>query len=143
MVYKRGLTKAWEKALPVATVVKGSSFAIISQSDNNKLISRIYYQDPELRLKECCYDHLGTTDQWSLGEQSPIYAYSLARTHGTPGDFDPCVQPRGTPIAAEVSCLRWWCGYKCDVERFNALRAVAGPSHPVGTYQRQVAGGCP
>ena len=36
MVYKRGLTKAWEEALPVATAVKGSSFAIVSQSDKNK-----------------------------------------------------------------------------------------------------------
>ena len=36
MVYKRGLTNAWEEALPVATAVKGSSFAIISQSDKNK-----------------------------------------------------------------------------------------------------------
>jgi len=77
MVYKRGIMKAWEEALSVAMAVKGSSFAIIGQSDNNKLISRIYYQDPELRLRECRYDHLGTTNQWSLGEQSPYLMSTL------------------------------------------------------------------
>jgi hypothetical protein len=70
MVYKRGPTKPWEEALPISTAVKGSSFAIIRDPDTNRLVSRIYYQDPELRLRECCYDHLGTAGQWALGEQN-------------------------------------------------------------------------
>jgi len=71
MIYKHGPTKPWkEVAVPIATAVKGSSFAIIRKPDTNRLVSRIYYQDPELCLRERCYDHLGTAKQWALGEQS-------------------------------------------------------------------------
>jgi len=70
MVNRSGPTNAWKEAPSIAMAVKGSSFAIIRKPEANKLVSRIYYQDPELRLRECCYDHLGTADEWTIGEQS-------------------------------------------------------------------------
>jgi hypothetical protein len=72
MVNQRGPTNTWKEALPITNAVKGSSFAVVRSpdSDANKIVSRIYYQDPELRLRERYCNHLGTTDQWVLGEQS-------------------------------------------------------------------------
>ena len=73
MVYQRGPANPWKGArLPIARAVKGSSFTVVRSldSDTKKLVSRIYYQDPELCLKERYYSPLGTTtDQWVLGEE--------------------------------------------------------------------------
>ena len=67
MVNQCGSSQPWKEALPIAKAVRSSSFAII-RDPTNKLVSRIYYQDPELHLKELCYDHLGNTDQGVFGE---------------------------------------------------------------------------
>ena len=73
MVYQCAPANSWKGAqLPIARAVKGSSFAIVRSPDTdaNKIVSRIYYQDPELCLRERYYTHLGTTaDQWVLGEK--------------------------------------------------------------------------
>lgn len=69
MVDKYRAMEAWKEAPSVAMAIKGSSFAVIRKPQANKLVSHIYYQDPELRLRECCYDHLGTANKWTIGEQ--------------------------------------------------------------------------
>ena len=56
-------------------------------STSNKesiLVSRIYYQDPELHLRELCYDHSGNTEQWILGEQVLELCLSM---NGHPSHF--------------------------------------------------------
>jgi hypothetical protein len=70
MVYQCGPTNRWKQAPHIARAVKGSSFAVVRSpdSDANKIVSRIYYQDRELCLSERCYNHLGTTDQWVASE---------------------------------------------------------------------------
>jgi hypothetical protein len=73
MVYQRGAANPWKEAPPIAKAVKGSSFAVVRSPDSyaNKIVSRIYYQDPELSLREryCKLNHVvGTTDQWVAGE---------------------------------------------------------------------------
>ena len=70
MVYQCGPTNRWKEAPPIAKAVKGSSFAVIRSpdSDANKIVSRIYYQDLELCLREHFYNHLGTTAQWVPSE---------------------------------------------------------------------------
>jgi len=93
--------KPWNEALPFAKAVKGSSFAII-RDPTNKRVSRIYYQDPELHLRECCYHHLGTMGQWVFGEQVPKLCPSMSVHPSDLGGFNPGVQRRGTPIMAEV-----------------------------------------
>ena len=69
MVYQCGPTR-WKEASPIARALKGSSFAVVMspESDANKIVSCIYYQDLELCLREHSYNHLGTTDQWVPGE---------------------------------------------------------------------------
>jgi len=62
--------------------MKGSSIAIVDGVSNGLRHRSIFYQDPELRLRE----HL--------------YNFSLKRW--VSGNFDPGVQPHGTPISAEV-----------------------------------------
>jgi hypothetical protein len=79
-VYQRGPTKRWKEAQPITNAIKGSSIAII-KDPTIKRVSRIYYQDPELHLKECCYGHFGTMGQWVLGEQVPKLCLS---TNGHP-----------------------------------------------------------
>jgi hypothetical protein len=70
MVYQRGPANPWKEAQPIARAIKGSSFAVVRSpdSDANKIVSRIYYQDPELSLRERYSNHLGTIDQWVAGE---------------------------------------------------------------------------
>ena len=70
MVYRCNPTNQWKEALPIAKAVKGSSFAVVRSpdSDVNKIVSRIYYQDLELCLREHCYNHSDTMDQWVPGE---------------------------------------------------------------------------
>jgi hypothetical protein len=70
MVNQRGPTRPWKAAPPITRAVKGSSFAIVRSpdSDANKIVSHIYYQDPELCLRERYYNHLGTMDQWVASE---------------------------------------------------------------------------
>ena len=67
MVYQRGPANPWKKAPPIVKAVKGSSFAVVKPHnlDASKMVSRIYYQDPELYLKECYYT---PSDQWVAGE---------------------------------------------------------------------------
>jgi len=70
MISQHGPANPWKEAPPIVKAVKGSSFAVVRSPnlDAKKIVSRIYYQDPELCLKECCYSPLGTTDQWVGGE---------------------------------------------------------------------------
>ena len=86
----------------VARAVKGSNIAVI-MDDNEPARYRVYYQDPELHLRERYFNH--SNGQWILGEKNSrfmsIYERN-ERTHRVLGDFNPGVQPRGTPITAEV-----------------------------------------
>jgi hypothetical protein len=68
----------------IARAATGTSIAAIWCLDNNvnKYNRRVYYQDPELYLRECILDR--PTRQWVLGS------------------FNPGIQPRGTPITAET-----------------------------------------
>ena len=70
MVYQCGPANRWKEASLIARAVKGSSFAVVRspESDANKILSRIYYQDPDLCLKEYYYSSLDTTDQLVPGE---------------------------------------------------------------------------
>ncbi|KIM47266.1 hypothetical protein M413DRAFT_7801 [Hebeloma cylindrosporum] len=81
MVSHSDSTKVWTDCPRIAKAAKNSSFAVV-KCPNTKLVSRIYYQDPELHLRERHYDRFW--DGWTLGH------------------FDAGVQPRGTPITAEV-----------------------------------------
>ena len=105
MVYQRGPMKSWKKSLPITSAVKGSSFSIIRDL-TNKQVSRIYYQDPEWHLRECCYDHLGTMGKWVLGEQVPELRLSM---NGYPSHFR-WLQPRGAASGDPHNCgncSRW------------------------------------
>jgi len=70
MISQHGPTNPWKEAPPIVKAVKGSSFAVVRSPnlDANKIVSRMYYQDPELCLKECYYSPLGSKDQWVGGE---------------------------------------------------------------------------
>ena len=72
MISQHGPANPWKEAPPIIKAVKGSRFAVVRSPnlDANKIVSCIYYQDPELYLKECYYSPLGTTDQWVAGELS-------------------------------------------------------------------------
>ena len=77
-----------------------SSIAIVLYFDaTGQAIPRLYYQDPELYLRERYYDH--SMHEWVFGEQ----IFELTQTDGDhiSGDFNPGVQPRGTSISAEVA----------------------------------------
>ena len=105
VINQRGSTQPWKEALPIAKAVKGSSFSII-RDPTNKLVSRIYYQDPELHLKELCYDHLGDTNQGVIGEHVPELCPSM---NGHPSHFR-WLQPRGAAAWNPNncgSCPRW------------------------------------
>ncbi|KIM47250.1 hypothetical protein M413DRAFT_7795 [Hebeloma cylindrosporum] len=86
VLYQLGSSTSWNEGPEIAMAVKGSGLAVVKcpESDANKIISRIYYQDPDLYLRERYFDHLGSLGQWVLG------------------GFNPGVQLRGTPITAEV-----------------------------------------
>lgn len=68
MVDQQGPTKEWNVNPPITTqAVVGSSIAVIGFFDPNRLsVLRVYYQDPELRLRERCFNH--STSQWVIGE---------------------------------------------------------------------------
>ena len=105
MVNQRGPTKPWKVALPIVRAVKGSKFAII-RDPTNKRVSRIYYQDPELHLRESYYDHVGTMGQWIFGEHIPKLCLSM---NGDPSYFR-WLHPQGTAAGDPHncgSCPRW------------------------------------
>jgi hypothetical protein len=61
----------------------------------------IFYQDPELRLRNCLYEF--STNNWNFGEWFLKFTSRRHHTHRTAlGDFNPGVQPSGTPISVEV-----------------------------------------
>ena len=102
-VYQCSPTR-WKEASPIARAVKGSSFAVVMspESDANKIVSCIYYQDLELCLRECYYNHLGIRRHWVFGEQVPGICLSMNKHPSHLGGFNPGVQRRRTPITAEV-----------------------------------------
>ena len=71
VLHQRGTLTSWDERPDITKAVKGSNFAVVRcpDSDPNKIVSRIYYQDPDLYLREQYYDHLSTPAQWVLGEQ--------------------------------------------------------------------------
>ena len=62
----------WKEALPITKAVKGSSFAIIKHP-TDKQVSSIYYQDPELHLRDRHRDYSDDLNHsvWALDEQVP------------------------------------------------------------------------
>jgi hypothetical protein len=76
-------TTQWYKGWTITTAVKGSSIALVQWFDWKGVgHPRIFYQDPKLCLREYLLDR--SKDHWFFG------------------DFNPGVQPRGTPISAET-----------------------------------------
>jgi hypothetical protein len=67
MVDQQGPTKEWNTHLPITEAVAGSSLAIVGFfNPDRQYVPRVYYQDPELRLREHWFDH--STAQWVVGE---------------------------------------------------------------------------
>ena len=59
--------KRWEVSPPITRAVAGSSIAAVILCDaNGRHGTHIYYQDPELYLREHYFDR--SLDQWLLGE---------------------------------------------------------------------------
>jgi hypothetical protein len=97
-VSEDGLPKQWTTSSSITKAVMDSSIAIVLYSNaTGQTGPRLYYQDPELYLREHYYDH--SMQEWALGEQ----IFELCRTDSDhiSGDFNPGVQPRGTSISAE------------------------------------------
>ena len=80
MVYQYGPTKSWKEAPPIVRAVKDSSFSIIRDPTDQR-VSRVYYQDHELHLREFCYNLAGTSGRgtWDFGEQVPKPCLSVNR----------------------------------------------------------------
>jgi hypothetical protein len=69
-VYEDGPMKQWKIGRPIVRALTGSSIAVVKCfDDNGQVYSRIYYQDPELYLRERYYNN--STHQGVLGEQVP------------------------------------------------------------------------
>ena len=117
MVNQCESTQPWKEAQPIAKALRGSSFAII-RDPTNKQVSRIYYQDPELHLRECRYDHLDNTDQ---GEQVPELSQSMDRHPSHFRWLQPWSAAARDPYNCG-SCPRWCCRYKRDMERCTGTR---------------------
>ena len=80
---------------------KGSSIAIVDWVNaNGQRHLSIFYQDPELRLRDCLHDFSANT--WDFGEPVLEMHIHHCKYQIVLGDFDPGVQPHGTPISAEV-----------------------------------------
>lgn len=79
---KPSSTDSWTTGAKLPKAAKDSNISAISWSGGGPSI-RVYYQDPDLRLKEHCYSE----------QRSSWYA----------GAFNPGIQPRGTPIISDVS----------------------------------------
>jgi len=106
-LYKYGPGQLWMRGQTNIKAAKGSSIAIIERFDANGQApsqNHIFLQDPELRLREYLFDR--SARKWVLGELAlrnmciheqhpPHYIIYI-------GTFNPGVQPRGTPISAEV-----------------------------------------
>ncbi|KIM47269.1 hypothetical protein M413DRAFT_271918 [Hebeloma cylindrosporum] len=80
---QNGETKDWGQGPTITKALKGTYIAAVRCFDSNGLAhSRIYYQGPELHLREYYFDR--SRKKWALG------------------DFNPGKQPRRTQITAEV-----------------------------------------
>ena len=101
MVYQYGPVKPWKEAPLIVRALKDLNFAII-RDPTDQQVSRVYYQDHKLHLREFCYDVLGTSGTWDFGEQVPKLCLSVNGHPSHLGDFNPGVQRRGTPITMEV-----------------------------------------
>lgn len=67
MVHQLGPTEEWNTHPPITQAVAGSSIAVVGFFDpNGQYVPRVYYQDPELRLREHWFDH--SIAQWVIGE---------------------------------------------------------------------------
>lgn len=113
--------------------MKGSSIAILDWVDADGLRRLgIFYQDPELRLRNCLHDFSANT--WDFGE--PVLEMHSSIHHCMHqivlGIFNPGVQPRGTPISAEV--VRQGCDVELNVMWRNAHGRVVSSSwsEPLG-----------
>ena len=67
MVTQEGAKKQWDTHTPITQAVAGSSIAVVGFfGPNGQYVPRIYYQDPELRLREHWFDH--SRAEWVLGK---------------------------------------------------------------------------
>lgn len=67
MVHQVSPTKEWNTHPPIAQAVTGSSIAVVGfYGPSGQYVPRIYYQDPELRLREQWLDP--SMGQWVIGE---------------------------------------------------------------------------
>ena len=62
-LYKPPLTNSWSKGASLAEAAKSSKIAVIGWTNNGNNI-RVYYQDPNLRLRECCFEN----GHWTKGQ---------------------------------------------------------------------------
>jgi len=95
--------KLWEKGkVDGGKAVKGSSMAAVYWVDaNGQRHLSIFYQDPKLRLREISYDY--SKNIWVSGEVRFLRCVQfINHPPNCIGDFNPGVQPRGTPIFAEA-----------------------------------------
>lgn len=68
MAYGSALGGPWKPRPPITRALKGSTFAVVYFPDADGLtVPHIYYQDPELRLREHCYYFHKAT--WGHGVQ--------------------------------------------------------------------------
>ena len=123
MVCQRGSKKPWKEGPPIAKGVKGSSFAVVRYPDDEKLISCICYQDPQLHLRARYRDHSDTSDhsEWALGEQATEIYLSMSEY---PSHFRFLQSWHTAAWNAHKcwSCSWWWCWCKCDVEGCTRTR---------------------
>jgi len=113
-----GPTGEWRTDLDkVAKALKGSSIVVI-MDDDGPVRYRVFYQDPELYLREHFRIHSST--QWRPGKKTSWPIHGLAHR-----SYFRFLQPRCTAAGDAHNCrsgARWGCGYQCDMERWRGTR---------------------
>jgi len=91
--------EGWDN-IPVTKALKGSSIAALSFSNCQTPSRHVFYQDPELHVRDHYMDPSREHGGWNLGERI-LALSSWTRAHYIAGLLDSGIQPCGTPITAE------------------------------------------
>ena len=141
IVYEDGPGKPWKIGRPITRAVNGSSIAVVKCfDDKGQACSRVYYQDPDLYLRERYYD--SSTRQWVLGEWVLKLHLSVDRRRSIiVGGFHPGRQPSRTTITADVVSggevdinVTWRDAQGCAVS--SSWSKTSGWNHPSSEAQR-------